>query len=328
MHPFSLHRFQSFLLLFLCFHWGNAKEIAKEGTDLGIVQVQVPGFGPDGRLSWELKAREVRPLENDLYKARNPLLKTYGKQGIRTEAKSSSGIFDLKVGYAFGKEALFVTGQGFSAEGKNWKWWQQSENGNHRMVFEKGGGLAFDMELGKFLLLNDFAESGGCPEEPIKKDKKLPTVARADYIELLAVNEKNHRFLLEGNVSVVGNQLRLSCDKMEVKFDKDSNSSSGDFGEISFITALGKIEFAQKGRVSYCDALRMDVSKGEVLLEGSEDKPARVIDEEWGKASGYRIVLEKGKRRARVLRGEGGEKPSLELPALPDLGFELEGKTP
>ena len=328
MHPFSLYRFQSFLLLFLCLHWGNAKESEKVGADLGVVRVKVPGFGPDGRLSWELKASEVRPQANELYEANNPLLKTYGKQGIRTEAKSSSGIFDLKVGYAFGKEALFVTGQGFSAEGKNWKWWQKSGNGNHRMVFEKGGNLGFDMELGKFLLSNDFAESKGCPEEPAKKAKKLPTVARADYIEFLAVNEKSHRFLLEGNVSVVGNELRLSCHKMEVKFDKDSNSSSGDFGEISFITAEGSIEFAQKGRVSYCDALRMDVSKGEVLLEGSEEAPAQVIDEEWGKASGHKIVLEKGKRRARVLSGKGGEKPSLELPALPDLGFELKGKVP
>ena len=328
MHPYSLYRFQFFLLLFLCFHWGNAKGLAKEGADLGIVRVQVPGFGSDGRLSWELKASEVRPAENDLYKARNPLLKTYGKQGIRTEAKSSSGVFDLRTGYAFGKEALFVTGQGFFAEGKNWKWWQKSANGNHRMIFEKGGGLSFDMELGKSLLLNDLVESKGCPEEPIKKSKKMPTVARADYIELLAVNEKSHRFLLEGNVSVVGNELRLSCEKMEVKFDKDSNSSSDDIGEISLITALGNIEFAQKGRISYCNTLKMDVSKGEVLLQGSEDKPARVIDEEWGKASGLRIILEKGKRRARVLGGEGGEKPSLELPAHPDLGFEPEGKTP
>ena len=72
----------------------------------------------------------------------------------------------------------------------------------------------------------------------------------------------------------------------------------------------------------------MDVSKGEVLLEGSEDVPAQVIDEEWGKASGHRIVLEKGKRRARVLSGKGGEKASLELPALPNLGFERREQVP
>jgi lipopolysaccharide export system protein LptA len=328
MHPYSLYRFQPILLLFLCFHWGNAKVIEKLGSDLGVIRVQVPGFGSDGRLSWELGASEVRPRSKELYEANNPLLKTYDKRGIRTEATSSSGIFDLRRGYASGKDVLLVKGQGFSAKGKSWKWWQKSEKGNHRMVFEERGELSFDMELGKFFLSSVFTESKGCPEEPIKKEKKMLTVARADYLELLTVDEKSHRFLLEGNVSVVGNELRLSCDKMEVKFDKDSNSSSDDFGEISFITALGKIEFAQKGRVSYCDALSMDVSKGEVLLEGSEDMPARVVDEEWGKASGRRIVLEKGKRRARII-GDGADgRPRLELPALPNLGFELKGKAP
>ena len=61
------------------------------------------------------------------------------------------------------------------------------------MIFEKGGGLSFDMELGKSLLLNDLVESKGCPEEPIKKSKKMPTVARADYIGF-GRNEKSHRF--------------------------------------------------------------------------------------------------------------------------------------
>ena len=328
MHPSSLYRFQSFLLLILCFHWGNAKEDGRQGADLGVLRVQVPGFGPDGRLSWELRAREVRSLENEFYEAGNPLLKTYGKSGVRTEAKSSSGVFDLKAGHAFGKELLFVLGEGFSAKGKKWKWWQKSAKGNHRMVFEQGGELSFDMELGDFLLSRDFVEPRGCPDESLEKDKTVPTVARADFIELMAVNENSHRFVLEGNVSVVGNELRLNCDKMEVKFDKDSNSSPSDFGEISFITAVGKIEFAQKGRVSYCDVLRMDVAKGEVLLEGSEESPAQVVDEEWGKASGDRIVLEKGKRRARVLSGKSGKRPSLVLPTLPDLGFELKGKTP
>ena len=328
MHPSSLYRFQSSLLLILCFHLGNAKEAERQGADVGVLRVQVPGFGSDGRLSWELRAREVRSLENEFYEADNPLLKTYGKSGVRTEAKSSSGVFDLKAGHAFGKEVLSLRGEGFSARGKKWKWWQKSSKGNHRVVFEQGGELSFEMELGDFLLSRDFVKPKGCPDEPPENNKKAPTVARADFIELMAVNEKSHRFALEGNVSVVGNELRLSCDKMEVKFDRDSNSSPSDFGEISFITAVGKIEFAQKGRVSYCNVLRMDVAKGEVLLEGNEESPAQVVDEEWGKASGDRIVLEKGKRRARVLRGKAGKRPSLELPALPDLGFELKGETP
>lgn len=328
MYSYSLYRFHLLLSLLLWFHWSFAKDIEKVESDLGVIRVQVPGFDPDGRLSWELKAATVRPLGNELYEAVNPLLKTYGKQGVRTEAKSSAGTFHLKHGHAFGGKELFVNGQSFSVRGKKWKWWQKSNTVNHRMVFEEGGELSFDMYLAEFLLSSDFPEPEGCPKETVKNDKLMTTVARADYIELMAVNERSHRFLLEGNVSVVGNELSLSCEKMEVKFLNDTNSSSGDLGEISFITALGKVELAQKGRVSYSDHLKMDISKGEVLLEGSEGKPARVVDNEWGEVSGPTIVLEKGNRRARVLGGKGRDKPRLELPALPNLGIERKGKAP
>ena len=88
---------------------------------------------------------------------------------------------------------------------------------------------------------------------------------------------------------------------------------------------FGQGEAISKGRTSFCDSLGLDVLIGEVLLEG---KPARVEDEEWGAAIGNQIILEKGKRRARVLSDEDGVRPKLELPPIPDLGFERKGKGP
>ena len=48
--------------------------------------------------------------------------------------------------------------------------------------------------------------------------------------------------------------------------------------------------------------------------------PAKVVDDEWGEASGSRIILERGKRIAKVL-GDKNQRSRLELPALPNLGF-------
>ena len=154
---------------------------------------------------------------------------------------------------------------------------------------------------------------------------KTLTVAQADFIEFLAASETSHHFFLEGNVSVEGEELILTSNKMKVEFEKEQNSSSDAIGRISRISASGKVKLSQRGRTSFCDSLGMDVLKGEVLLEG---KPARVEDEEWGAAIGNRIVLEKGKRRARVLSDEAGVRPKLELPPIPDLGFERKGKGP
>ena len=76
----------------------------------------------------------------------------------------------------------------------------------------------------------------------------------------------------------------------------------------------------QTGRTSYAERMTLDVQAGTALLLGS----ARVVDDEWGEASGEKIILEKGNRMAKVVAGKNG-KSKLELPPLPNLGF---GKKP
>ena len=49
-----------------------------------------------------------------------------------------------------------------------------------------------------------------------------------------------------------------------------------------------------------------------------------LIDDEWGEASGEKIILEKGNRMAKVVAGKNG-RSKLELPPIPNLGF---GKKP
>ena len=56
----------------------------------------VPGFDKEGRLSWELRAIEVAPRSDKLYETLKPYLKFFDKSGVRMEAKSSSGVFNLK----------------------------------------------------------------------------------------------------------------------------------------------------------------------------------------------------------------------------------------
>ena len=85
--------------------------------------------------------------------------------------------------------------------------------------------------------------------------------------------------------------------------------------------AKGNVILRQGGRTSYGDTMLLDVKLGTVLLNGQ----ARVVDDEWGEASGDRIILEKGKRKARVLRGNG-RRPKVELPPLPDFGFRKKSK--
>ena len=236
----------------------------------------VPGFDKEGRLSWELRAIEVAPRSDKLYETLKPYLKFFDKSGVRMEAKSSSGVFNLKNGFARGDDYLSVKSSGFFARGKSWEWSQKSDAGSHRMIFGENGKVSFPTDLGEALAEREPFGVRGCPQEQLVSEGgeklKTLTVAQANYIEFLAASETSHHFFLEGNVSVEGEELILTSNKMKVEFEKEQNSSSDAIGRISRITASGKVRLSQEGRTSFCDSLGMDVLKGEVLLEGN---PAR-----------------------------------------------------
>lgn len=326
MHLFSVILFRCACFVFLCSSpWCLVAGGPELNRSPSVRNALVPGFDKEGRLAWELRATEVSPLPNELYKTAKPYLKFFDRTGVRMEAKSSSGIFNLKNGFASGEDYLSVESTGFTARGKSWKWSQKSDMGVHQMIFRENGKVSFESDLRQFLADSESDGNFACPKDGPEESELTLTVAEANVIEFLAVNDRTHHFFLEGNVTVESNELLLTSERVKVEFEKEANSSSDDIGRISRISASGRVEFAQGGRISYCDSLAMDALKGDVVLEG---KPARVVDDEWGAAVGNRIVLEKGKRRARVLAGESGGKPRLELPPIPDFGFDRKGKRP
>ena len=86
---------------------------------------------------------------DELYETVKPYLKFFDKSGVRMEAKSSSGLFHLRNGFARGDDYLSVQSSGFFARGKSWKWSQKSEAGSHRMVFRDNGKVSFATDLGE-----------------------------------------------------------------------------------------------------------------------------------------------------------------------------------
>ena len=110
----------------------------------------------------------------------------------------------------------------------------------------------------------------------------LPTVANAIVMDLVKIDQNTHRFILEGNVSVEGDNLFLTCEKMEILFVKENNDSESPLGQVSMIFATGSPILKQWGRTSFCEKMTLDAKLGTVLLSGA----ARVVDDEWGEATG------------------------------------------
>ena len=203
-----------FLSALIAFLWAlplRGKETEFDAGHPSVRNALVPGFDKGGRLAWELRATEVAPRPDELYETVKPYLKFFDKSGVRMEAKSSSGLFHLRNGFARGDDFLSVQGSGFSARGKSWKWSQKSEAGSHRMVFRDNGKVSFATDLAKYLAERRPGGIKGCSEEAtVSEPGKSLTVAQADFIELLPASETSQHFFIEGNVSVTA---RIASDQ-------------------------------------------------------------------------------------------------------------------
>ena len=273
----------------------------------GVQKVTIPGFRENGRLSWELSTNEVNFMGKGLYEASDLTLQTMTGFN-QSNARSSNGLFKPKMGEANGDSLLTVEGKGFSAEGEKWIWRERTKEGQHLMAFKENGKVLFEQDL------NLAAASTKRKSFP---DKKFSTFAMAEYIELLELSKELNRFLLRGKVSISSEEMTIQCEEMELLFEKDQNRST--LGRISKVFAKRAVELEQPGRKSFCDRLTIDSMDGEAVLEGN----ARVEDKEWGVLRGEKILLQKGTRKAQVM-GSEGNRPRIELPSLPSLGFPLE----
>jgi lipopolysaccharide export system protein LptA len=148
-----------------------------------------------------------------------------------------------------------------------------------------------------------------------EEDATRPTTIESNTAELVTI-KGGHRFYFSGDVVVVGTELLLKCDELEILSTRESNSSKSGtkIGKISLMVARGKVSIKQKGSLGRGDKATMQADTGLFILVGS---PAVLVDER-GKLEGNEIVFERGKGRAE-LRGGAGNRPRVELPELPVL---------
>ena len=304
------------------FLWGNDSL-----RDNAVIGVEIPHFDEEGRLNWRLQAKEVLPAGENQYEAKDPILRTIAGFGRIMDATTTEGVFNVQQGMARGQDTLRVRGDGFFAQGEDWMWQEKAEDGVHKMAFRKDGLVSFSAdEISLFASSNDSVSSlppndVGKPQKPVSLNNR-PAMAEADYIEMIALEEGGYRFLLEGMVSISGGEVEIACSQMEVFLHADTNSSSSTkFGNLKEIKAVKSVTLKQPGRVCHADRLSLNGITGVALLEGS----AKVIDDLWGTASGEKIILERGTRRARIVKTEKG-RPRLTFPEIKNFNLPFSQK--
>lgn len=163
--------------------------------------------------------------------------------------------------------------------------------------------------------------------DEIKSEEGYPpmTWVNSESLEMKSTPEQN-LFYFSGNVRIIGNNLLVKCDYLEVTTNRtgDAEATIGQIGIIKKIIAIGSVKIFQAGRAATAGHAELLPDDNMIVLT---DSP-QIIDQK-ATVSGWRITLMKGKRMAIVESNPddlSDGRPTVVLDALPDLGFSDENE--
>jgi len=122
------------------------------------------------------------------------------------------------------------------------------------------------------------------------------------------------------HVVVTGTNIKMYCDVLKVVATRkgDPKATIGKYGNFKSLIATGHVRIFQGNRVATCG--RAEVFPGEDRIVLSDHPDVRDPDDNY-EASGYRMVLYRGQRRA-VIEAEPGARTRITLPPVKNMGLD------
>ncbi|HEY9250636.1 MAG TPA: hypothetical protein VIO38_15960 [Rariglobus sp.] len=145
----------------------------------------------------------------------------------------------------------------------------------------------------------------------------IPTVITSTKMEMWSTDTET-RSIFQQNVVVTGNNLKITCDKLDVtatRFDdpKNKDATVGTLEKFKTLVATGNVHIIQGDREVTCGRAEVFPAEERVVLT---EKPVVIDSAGPYVATGDRIVLLKGERRLF------GDNIRLQGPPIRDLGFD------
>lgn len=145
------------------------------------------------------------------------------------------------------------------------------------------------------------------------------TVIESEQLDMKSTDHTSE-FIFSSHVVVTGNNLKLTCDRLEVTTLRggDLSATVSRLGSFQRLVALGHVKIVQGDREAVCGRAELMPGEDKIVLT---ENPMVTDYSSKGSVTGARIVLYRGERRAVV--ESGGSGPThVTLPALNDLGFD------
>ena len=156
------------------------------------------------------------------------------------------------------------------------------------------------------------------------KKTEESTVITSDRLEMNQGQVQNH-FIFYDNVTVISQNFHATSNLLEVFSAREGTSSRSDdldtpseaikVGAIKKIIAIGNVVIKQEGR--HATAGRAEIFPDEEKIVLTENP---VVTDNQGTVTGFRMTLLRGENKALVEGGPDGERSTVVLPAMPDLG--------
>ena len=140
-----------------------------------------------------------------------------------------------------------------------------------------------------------------------------PTVIESQSLDMHSSADETVS-IFTGNVVVTGNDLRITCDRLEVVSVRigDKADTIGQQDKFKSLLAIGHVHIVQGDREASCGRAQVLPRDDKVILT---ENPVVIDHGNNTVATGEPLVLLRGERRVT------GQNVHITLPALKDLGF-------
>lgn len=148
----------------------------------------------------------------------------------------------------------------------------------------------------------------------VARDGVSDTVIRSDSCEITSTDTQTHS-IFTGNVVVTGNDIRLTCDRLDVVSLRSGRKQDtlGKQDRFRSLVAAGHVRIVQGDREATCDHAEVLPEQDRITLTGH---PMVIDHGNNSTATGEPLILYRGERRIT------GSNVRITLPPLKDLGFD------
>lgn len=149
-----------------------------------------------------------------------------------------------------------------------------------------------------------------------------PTEITAQKLEMWS-NEAGteERAIFTGNVAVTGNEIKLTCDRLDITAERlgDKTATIGTFEKFKSLVAVGKVHIVQGDREAFCGRAEVYPREDKIVLY---EKPVVVDNAGPYTYTGDYLEMWRGERRVT------GANVKLTGPALKSLSYDKDSPLP